>query len=88
MANNAVGKTTQEYLNNKAGFVGELRSCQECLASLSGRRNGTNLTNPVSEQDCSNTYSGTTGKITQDALNVKVGGGGATLSKQEAARRL
>lgn len=88
MANNAVGKTTQEYLNNKAGFVGELRTVQECLASLSNRRNGTNLTNRVSEQDCANTHAGTTGKTTQDALNVKVGGGGATLTKQEAARRL
>lgn len=88
MANNAVGKTTQEYLNNKAGFTGELRSCQECLASLAGRRVGTNLTNTVSEQDCANTHSGTTGKHTQDALNNKVGAGGATLTKQEAARRL
>lgn len=88
MANNAVGKTTQEYLNNKAGFTGELRTVQECLASLAGRAGGANLLNPVSEQDSSNTYAGTTEKITQDALNVKVGGGGATLSKQEAARRL
>lgn len=88
MANNAQGKTTQEYLNDKAGFTGELRTCQECLASLAGRRGGANLLNPVSEQDSANTYSGTTNKTTQDAMNVKVGSGGATLTKQEAARRL
>lgn len=88
MANNAIGKTTQEYLNNKAGFIGELRTVQECLASLAGRRGGANLLNPVSEQDSANTYSTTVDKITQDAMNVKVGSGGATLTKQEAVRRL
>lgn len=83
MANNAVGKTTQEYLNDKAGFTGVLRTIQECLASLSGR------TDPkIIQQDQANLYAGTVGKITQDALNVKVGTGGTTLSKQEAARRL
>lgn len=88
MANNAIGKTTQEYLNNKAGFTGALRTVQECLASLAGRRNGANLLNPVTEQDSANTYSGTSSKTTQDAMNVKVGSGGATLTKQESARRL
>ncbi len=88
MANNAVGKTTQEYLNNKAGFVGELRSIQECMASLAGRRGGANLLKQVNTPDSANTYAGTSNKIEQDAMNVKVGSGGATLTKQEAARRL
>lgn len=83
MANNAVGKTTQEYLNDKAGFTGELRTVQECLASLTGR------TDPsIIQQDQANSYAGTSEKITQDALNVKVGSGGATLTKQDAVRRL
>lgn len=86
MANNAVGKTTQEYLNDKAGFTGDLRTVQECMASLAARTNTPN--NVIIEQDLANSYAGTTGKITQDALNVKVGEGGTTLSKQEAARRL
>lgn len=88
MANNAIGKTTQEYLNNKAGFTGALRTIQECLASLSGRALGTNLTNKVGTHESANTYAGTSGKSKQDALNVKVGSGGARLTKQEAARRL
>ncbi len=88
MANNAIGKTTQEYLNNKAGFVGELRSKQECLASLAGRRGGANLLNIVSAGDSANTYAGTSGKTEQDALNNKVGSGGATLTVQDAIRRL
>lgn len=55
MANNAVGKTTQEYLNNKAGFTGELRTIQECLKSLSGRdstsqENAIYYTNAVSHK--------------------------------------
>lgn len=83
MANNAQGKTTQEYLNDKAGFTGVLRTCQECLASLTGRTDPT-----IIMQDQANSYAGTTEKITQDALNVKVGEGGATLTKQEAVRRL
>lgn len=86
MANNAIGKTTQEYLNNKAGFTGVLRTVQECLASLAGRPSAVNA--PIIQQDEANSYAGTTGKITQDALNVKVGTGGTTLLKQEAARRL
>lgn len=86
MANNAVGKTTQEYLNNKAGFVGPLRTVQECLDSLTGRTSATNA--KIIEQDLANSYATTAGKITQDALNNKVGSGGATLTKQEAARRL
>lgn len=86
MANNAIGKTTQEYLNDKAGFTGELRTVQECLRSLSARPDTTNA--KITEQDAANSYAGTVGKHTQDALNVKVGTGGTTLSKQEAARRL
>lgn len=86
MANNPVGKTTQEYLNDKAGFTGVLRTVQECLASLTGRSNATNAV--ITEQLQANSYAGTTGKHTQDALNVKVGAGGTTLTKQEAARRL
>ncbi len=86
MANNAQGKTTQEYLNDKAGFTGVLRTVQECLASLTGRSNATNSV--INTQDQANTYAGTSAKIEQDALNVKVGAGGTTLSKQEAARRL
>lgn len=88
MAFDTTARSTQEYLNIKAGFTGALRSKQECLASLAGRRGGANLTNIVSTQDCVNTYAGTTGKITQDALNNKVGSGGATLTEQEAVRRL
>lgn len=86
MANNTPGKTTQEYLNNKAGFVGELRTVQECLRSLAARPDTTNA--KITEQDAANSYSGTVEKITQDAMNVKVGTGGTTLSKQEAARRM
>lgn len=86
MSNNAVGKTTQEYLNNKAGFTGVLRTIQECLASLTGLSSATNSV--INTQDQANTYAGTTNKIEQDALNVKVGEGGTTLSKQECARRL
>jgi len=86
MANNAQGKTTQEYLNDKAGFVAPLRTVQECLASLTGRTDATNA--KIIEQDLANSYATTTDKITQDALNNKVGEGGATLTKQEAARRL
>lgn len=86
MANNAQGKTTQEYLNDKAGFVAPLRTIQECMASLSGRPDVIN--NKITLQNLTNSYAGTSGKITQDALNDKVGSGGATLTKQEAARRL
>ena len=87
MANNTVGKTTQEYLNNKAGFVGELRTCQECLRSLSARPDTVNT--KISTQDAANSYAGTTNRTEQEALNVKAGaGGGSTLTKQEAARRL
>lgn len=73
-------RTTQDYLNRKAGFTGELRTKQECLQSLSSRP-------AISTQDAANSYAGTTGKITQDAMNVKAGEGGATLTKQEAAQR-
>lgn len=86
MANNAIGKTTQEYLNDKAGFVAPLRTIQECLRSLAGLPDVSNL--PTGEQEAANSYAGTSSKIIQDALNVKVGTGGTTLSKQEAARRL
>ncbi len=80
-------RTSQEYLNIKAGFTGTLRSKQECMASLAGRRGGANLTNIVSEQDCANTYAGTTGKITTDTDNNKVGSVGVALTEQEAIRR-
>lgn len=73
-------------MNLKAGFTGVLRTVQECLASLSGRPNATNSV--LIAQNQANSYAGTTGKITQDALNNKVSSGGATLTKQEAARRL
>lgn len=86
MAFDITSRSTQEYLNIKAGFTGVLRTKQECLASLTGRANATNSV--IIEQDQANSYAGTTNKIIQDALNNKVGSGGATLTKQEAVRRL
>lgn len=91
MALDAQFRTTQEYLNNKCGFTGALRTKQECLAHLSGRKVGANLLNTVSSQDCINTYAGVSGKISQLAYNNKAGEIATTvtntLTKQEAARR-
>lgn len=84
MAFDATFRTTQEYLNQKAGTTG--RTKQECLIILAGLTPTTNTV--IIQQIASNVYAGTSGKIVQDALNNKVGAGGATLTKQEAARRL
>lgn len=79
-------RSTQEYLNIKAGFTGTLRTKQECLISLAGLPNVTNLT--TGKQEAANSYAGTSAKITQAALNNKVGSSESTLTKQEATRRL
>jgi hypothetical protein len=79
-------RTTQEYLNLKAGFTGTLRTKQECLASLSGRTNATNSV--ITEQLQANSYAGVTTKTVQDAMNNKVGATANTLTLQEAVRRL
>lgn len=86
MAFDSTFRTTQEYLNLKAGTTGLTK--QECLARLSSRALGTNLANTVTAQDCVNTYAGTSGKTVQDALNNKVGATANALTEQEAARRL
>lgn len=72
-------RTTQEYLNAKAGTVGLTK--QQALARLAGVSE-----NSMSHGDAANNYAGTTGRSGQEALNVKVGTTG--LTKQEAARRL
>ncbi len=77
-------RTTQEYLNIKAGTVGLTK--QECLQRLSGRTIVSN--NVVDSQDCSNSYASTTGKTVQDSMNNKVASVGNALTTQEAARRL
>ncbi len=70
-------RTTQEYLNAKAGTVGLTK--QKCLEILASKP-------LVGKQVAANNYAGTIGRTTQEALNVKVGTVG--LSTQEAARRL
>lgn len=83
MARDATFRTTQEYLNLKAGTTGLTK--QECLQRLSGRINGLA---PIDSQDGANSYAGTSGKAVAEALNNKVGSNGNTLTEQEAARRL
>ncbi len=86
MAFDTVFRTTQEYLNIKAGTVGLTK--QECLQRLSGRTIVNN--NVVDSQDCANTYASTSGPVEtiQDALNNKVGYVQNALTTQEAVRRL
>ncbi len=84
MAFDPTFRTTQEYLNQKAGTVG--RTKQECLLILANRPSAVNSV--IIRQDAANSYAGTTGLLLQDAMNVKAGTTGSTLTKQEAARRL
>ena len=77
-------RTTQEYLNAKAGTVG--RTKQECLAILSSMAPGTNQKD---HGTLANNYAGVTGRTAQDALSIKAGVSPIVgLSKQEAARRI
>lgn len=85
MAFDPTFRTSQEYLNIKAGFTGTLRTKQECLAVLSGRTNSTNSV--IVAQDQMNSYASTTGRTKQNAANVKVASVGDTLTSQEAIRR-
>lgn len=86
MALDPTFRTSQEYLNIKAGFTGPLRTKQECWASLAARPGAVNA--PITRQDEANSYAGTTGKTVQAAVNNKVGQGESTLTTQEAIRRL
>jgi formylmethanofuran dehydrogenase subunit A len=86
MAFDPTFRTSQEYLNMKAGFTGELRSKQECLRSLAARPNTTNAV--LNTHEAANSYAGTSQKTVQSALNNKVGNTVAGLTKQEAVRRI
>lgn len=85
MAFDTTFRTTQEYLNIKAGFTGVLRTKQECLASLAARPGAINA--PITAQDEMNSCAGTSAKTRQDAANNKVGSTANALILQEAVRR-
>lgn len=86
MAYDPTFRTSQEYLNIKAGFTGPLRSKQECYASLSGTVDAVN--EATSRQRKANTYAGTTGKTEQESINNKIGSDGTAFPLHEAVRRL
>lgn len=82
-------RTTQEYLNAKAGTVGLTK--QQALAYLAGGVAPLN-TNPMTGQDAATNYAGAggAGKSKSEALKQKVGAAasGVDFYGQEAARRL
>lgn len=76
-------RTTQGYLNNKAGTVG--LSKKQALSVLAG----TSADEPMNRQDAANIYAGTTALTTEQALKNKVSLlGNVDITGQEATRRL
>lgn len=78
-------RTSQRYLNIKAGFTGDLRTKQECWKVLAGVTDQVN--NPGSTGTAVAAYCGGSGSQ-QNRMNFKVGSIDNTLTKQEAIRRL
>lgn len=85
MAFDITFRTEQEYLNNKAGFTGPLRTKQECWWALAGAASQINSVPPLGTAVAA--YCGGSGSQ-QLRMNFKVGYTGNTLTKQEAIRRL
>lgn len=77
-------RTSQEYLNLKAGFTGPLRTKQECWQALSGYTSTVNAT--LSTGTMCSAYCGGSGSQ-QNRMNFKAGESGNTLTRQEAIRR-
>ena len=78
----ATTKTTQEYLNTKAGLSGYLRTKQEAMNLLAG-------TSGLTLQDATIAYAtATAGSSIQQSLNKKVGQLGTNLITQDAASLL
>lgn len=86
MAFDITPRTSQEYLNIKAGFTGALRTKQECWNAISGRTSSANSV--IDRQDMANSYAGTAGRTIQEAANIKLGQTGTPLILMEAIRRL
>ncbi len=86
MAFDSNNRTSQEYLNLKAGFTGPLRTKQQCWDSLAGMT-AQIINNPNTSGTAVASYCGGTGSQ-QMRMNFKVGSTDNTLTKQEAIRRL
>ena len=82
-------RTTQEYLNAKAGTVG--LSKQQCLQRLAGGV-APLASNPMTAQDAARNYAGagTADRSIQASLKQKGGAptSGVDFTSQEAARRI
>jgi hypothetical protein len=84
-------RTTQEYLNAKAGTVGLTK--QQCLQRLFGAV-GSLASNPMTAQDSARNYAGAgpggADRAISQSLKHKVGAAasGVDIYGQEAARRL
>lgn len=77
-------RTSQEYLNNKAGFTGPLRTKQECFWALANMQSTPNVVPTTGAAVAA--YCGGSGSQ-QNRMNFKVGSSDNTLTKQEAERR-
>ncbi len=84
-------RTTQEYLNDKAGTVG--LSKQQCLQRLAGPA-GSLISNPMTAQDAARNYAGSGpggyDRSTSQSIKHKAGASGSDvdITGQEAARRI